>query len=67
MFGLQPIHLIFILLVAIVIFVPQRLPELVRGLGKSVTEFKKAILENPEPTSHNGKETPKTKDATHSE
>ena len=60
MFGLQPIHLIIILFVAIILFVPKQLPELVRGLGKSVTEFKKAILENPEPISPNGKDTPKT-------
>jgi sec-independent protein translocase protein TatA len=45
MFGLQPLHLIIIVVAAIVIFVPSRLPEMVRSLGKTVREFRTAIRE----------------------
>ncbi len=40
MFGLQPWHLIAIVVVALVIFGPSRLPELGRGLGKALVEFR---------------------------
>jgi sec-independent protein translocase protein TatA len=45
MFGLQPTHLILIIIVALIIFGPQRLPELGRSLGKSINEFKNASKE----------------------
>ncbi len=49
MFGLQPFHLILILIIALVIFGPSRLPELGRSLGKSITEFKNATHDLSEP------------------
>jgi len=39
----QPMHLIIILAIALVVFGPGRLPELGKGLGKSLREFKKAM------------------------
>jgi sec-independent protein translocase protein TatA len=42
----QPMHLIVILLIALIIFGPSRLPELGAGLGKSIREFKKAMNDN---------------------
>jgi sec-independent protein translocase protein TatA len=39
----QPTHLIFILLIVLIIFGPGKLPDLGRGLGKGVREFKDAI------------------------
>ena len=45
MFGLQPIHLLFIAIVALVIFGPKRLPQLGHWLGKSVREFRKGAQE----------------------
>ena len=41
----QPMHMIVILVIALVVFGPGRLPELGAGLGKSIREFKKAISE----------------------
>jgi sec-independent protein translocase protein TatA len=39
----QPMHLIIILVIALVIFGPGKLPELGKGIGKGIKEFKKAI------------------------
>ncbi|HEY3288667.1 MAG TPA: twin-arginine translocase TatA/TatE family subunit [Anaerolineae bacterium] len=44
-FGIQPIHLILIIVVALIIFGPSRLPEIGRGLGKSINEFRKGAKE----------------------
>ncbi len=39
----QPMHLLIILGIALVIFGPGKLPELGRGLGKGIRDFKKAL------------------------
>ncbi len=39
----QPMHLLLILGIALVVFGPQRLPELGRALGQSIRGFKEAI------------------------
>lgn len=44
-FGLQPTHLILILVVALLIFGPARLPEIGRSFGKMLGEFKSAANE----------------------
>ncbi len=41
-FGLQPTHLILILVVAVLIFGPARLPEIGRSFGKMLGEFRSA-------------------------
>lgn len=38
-------HLLLILVIALVIFGPGKLPEIGAGLGKSIREFKKAMSE----------------------
>jgi sec-independent protein translocase protein TatA len=40
---LQPSHLIFILLIVLILFGPGKLPELGKGLGKGIREFKDAL------------------------
>ncbi len=45
---IQPIHLILILVIALVIFGPSRLPQLGKSLGESITEFKHATREMTE-------------------
>lgn len=47
MFGfgelITPTHLIFVLVAALIIFGPKRLPEIGRGLGKGIREFKGSV------------------------
>jgi sec-independent protein translocase protein TatA len=50
---LRPTHLLFILLIVLIIFGPGKLPDLGRGLGKGIREFKDAIKGGTEPD--NGK------------
>ncbi len=40
---LSPIHLIVLLVVALLIFGPKRLPEIGSGLGKSIRAFKASM------------------------
>jgi sec-independent protein translocase protein TatA len=44
-FGLQPLHLIIIVVVALLIFGPKRLPEIGRYIGKTLTEFRAGTQE----------------------
>ena len=41
--GLQPIHILVIVLIALIIFVPGRIPLVARGMKKMVSEFKKEV------------------------
>jgi sec-independent protein translocase protein TatA len=46
---LQPTHLIFILLIALLVLGPKRLPEVGRSLGRGIRDFKYALsTESPE-------------------
>ncbi len=40
---LQPMHLLLILIIALVVFGPKRLPEIGKALGESIQGFKRAI------------------------
>jgi sec-independent protein translocase protein TatA len=46
----QPVHLIIILVIALIIFGPGKLPQLGAGLGKSIREFKKALSDEEKNT-----------------
>ena len=39
----SPVHLIFVLVIVLIIFGPGKLPDLGRGLGKGIREFKDAL------------------------
>ncbi|MBM3127550.1 MAG: twin-arginine translocase TatA/TatE family subunit [Chloroflexi bacterium] len=45
MFGLQPTHLIIILVVALLLFGPSKLPEIGKAMGKTIREFQTGIKE----------------------
>ena len=42
MFGIQPIHIVVIIIVALLIFGPNRLPEMGRNIGKALNEFRRS-------------------------
>ena len=44
-FGIQPIHILVVIVVALVIFGPKRLPELGRSVGKMISEFRKGTAD----------------------
>jgi sec-independent protein translocase protein TatA len=50
MFGLGMQELVIILAIVMLLFGAQKLPELARGLGKSVSEFKKGQSEDDKHT-----------------
>ncbi len=45
MFGLGPTELIIIFLIVLIIFGAKKLPEIGSGLGRGITNFKKAMKE----------------------
>jgi sec-independent protein translocase protein TatA len=45
---LQPTHLLFILVVALIVLGPKRLPEVGRSLGKGLRDFRVALNSNEE-------------------
>jgi TatA/E family protein of Tat protein translocase len=49
-FGLQPLHLVIIAIVAMLIFIPSRIPEVTKSLGKTFSEFRKGMRNEPDPT-----------------
>jgi sec-independent protein translocase protein TatA len=55
MFGLGMQELVIILAIVMLLFGAQKLPELARGLGRSVSEFKKAQSEDDAKTSEEKK------------
>jgi len=42
---LEPTHLIIILVIALVLFGPKKIPELMRGIGKGMGELQKGIAD----------------------
>ncbi|AEJ40944.1 hypothetical protein TPY_2784 [Sulfobacillus acidophilus TPY] len=50
----SPVHIIILLIIALLVFGPKRLPEIGSGLGKSIREFKQSMngmaQEPPKPT-----------------
>ena len=62
---LQPMHLLLILVIALVVFGPRKLPEIGKGLGEAIRGFKKALDEgtsDPVKPSAKEEDQPKTGD-----
>ena len=47
-FGIGATELILIILVVVLLFVARKIPEIARGLGRSMSEFKKGTREGEE-------------------
>ncbi len=54
MFGIGTQELLIILVIVLVLFGSTKLPELSRGIGQAIKEFRKGLKDD------DGKETPKT-------
>jgi sec-independent protein translocase protein TatA len=51
-FGVGPLEVLILLLVALLVFGPKRLPEMGRSLGRGMREFKDSISGKDEPAHH---------------
>ncbi|MGD0610501.1 MAG: twin-arginine translocase TatA/TatE family subunit [Anaerolineales bacterium] len=60
MFGIQPIHILIILVVALLVFGASRLPEIGRGMGRAISEFRKGTKEMTENLVEEAKKSPDT-------
>ncbi len=49
MFDISPIQILIVLVIALLVFGPRRLPEMGRSIGRGIREFKGAILDDDEP------------------
>ncbi len=45
----SPMHIIVLLIIALLVFGPKRLPEIGSGLGKSIREFKQSMNQITQP------------------
>ena len=46
MFDISPIQILIVLVIALLVFGPKRLPEMGRSIGRGIREFKGAILDD---------------------
>ncbi len=57
----QPMHLLIILVIALVVFGPGKLPDLGAGLGKGIREFRKAMHDGAQSASEDDEKTKEIK------
>jgi sec-independent protein translocase protein TatA len=60
MFGLGPMELVIIFMIALLVFGAKKIPEIAQGLGKGITEFKKAAREVTDEIENASKASPST-------
>jgi len=48
-FDISPIQILIVLVIALLVFGPKRLPEMGKSIGRGIREFKGAILDDDEP------------------
>ncbi len=49
MFDISPIQIIIVLVIALLVFGPKRLPEMGRSIGRGIREFKGSIMDDDGP------------------
>lgn len=49
MFDISPVQIMIVLVIALLVFGPKRLPEMGRSVGRGIREFKGAILDDAPP------------------
>ena len=49
MFDISPIQVIIVLVIALLVFGPKRLPEMGRSIGRGIREFKGSIMDDERP------------------
>ncbi|HMN99718.1 MAG TPA: twin-arginine translocase TatA/TatE family subunit [Miltoncostaeaceae bacterium] len=49
MFDISPIQILIVLVIALLVFGPKRLPEMGKSIGRGIREFKGAMLDDEEP------------------
>ena len=49
MFDISPIQILIVLVIALLVFGPKRLPEMGRTIGRGIREFKGAMLDDEPP------------------
>ena len=49
MFDISPIQILIVLVIALLVFGPKRLPEMGKSIGRGIREFKGAMLDDDEP------------------
>ena len=54
----QPMHLVVIMVLALLVFGPKKLPELGKGLGDGIKSFKESFREKEPQTKNEPKEIP---------
>jgi sec-independent protein translocase protein TatA len=62
MFGLGVTELAIILVIVVVLFGAKKLPEIGKGIGEAIKNFKKSMSENPEIDVTPGKKPEKTEE-----
>jgi sec-independent protein translocase protein TatA len=55
---LSPMHLLIVLVIILVLFGGRKLPELMKGLGQGIREFKEGMRDQPTPTNPPPSSTP---------
>ena len=58
MFGLTPVHLVIILVVALLVIGPGKLPETGKALGNAIRDFRHAVSGDPEEAGPSSPPTP---------
>jgi len=66
MFGLGVPELMVILVIALVIFGPSKLPQIGSGLGKAIRDFKKGVTGGEDDDANKDEKKDKAKDLPHS-